>query len=194
MSEVAAGEAFCTEIDRTRDPFRLAIRGQQGLDQLLTAAIAETLGGAHTVELSSLRFPTRVDLAMALGAFPAAFGPALVEVNRVRNRFAHEPSAEFAGPEAQRLLGTLPDEAALQVRQQIDDVSAEAPRTLAYVILVLFHLLQLSIAEHRDSRVVVDLAMGYVHKREADAPIPLTPETEEAIHKSREERAAEGRL
>jgi hypothetical protein len=142
MSEIEAGDAFVDEVTATTDPFRLAIRGHQGISDVLVVALEEVLDAEVVRELGRLRFPLRVELAVALDAIPRGFRDALLVLNRIRNRFAHERGATFGATEAGELLAALPPEVADHLRSEIDKPSEKPVLVLATTIIIIFRSIQ----------------------------------------------------
>jgi len=193
VNEVESGEVFLAEIDRTTDTFTLTIRGHQGVDELLTLALTEVLGQEHNVEIGALRFPLRVELGVALGAFPPDLRRVLLELNRIRNRFAHERSATFEGADAAQLVASLPDGIAQHLQTQLD-ISTEAATAFATVIVLVYLTMQRAITSRRDAQVEIALALDVARRRIASGRAPMTARAEELLKESRGRRATEGRL
>jgi hypothetical protein len=202
MSEIEAGDAFVDEVTATTDPFRLAIRGHQGISDVLVVALEEVLDAEVVRELGRLRFPLRVELAVALDAIPRGFRDALLVLNRIRNRFAHERGATFGATEAGELLAALPPEVADHLRSEIDKPSEKPVLVLATTIIIIFRSIQRAITAHRDGSVSVELALRLVYERDsgrdpsAVAPtgVRLLEYEQQLLEQSRAERAAEGKL
>jgi hypothetical protein len=77
------------------DDLIAVIRGHLWIDFLLNAALEAALDHPEEAVLDRLPFPTRVDLAVALGVLARELGETCVAANRVRNRFAHDLDFEL---------------------------------------------------------------------------------------------------
>jgi hypothetical protein len=88
---------------------KLAIRGQTAIEGAIDAAIAEALHRDVPPELrpESLRFQTRLALAVALRIISVAFKGMFAELARLRNDFAHGKIATLTPGRANRLVASL---------------------------------------------------------------------------------------
>jgi hypothetical protein len=90
------------------DELTLVVRGHLSLEAVLNHILDRALPRGLGEELDSLRFPQRVDLALALGKLDIESRPVWMKINAIRNRFAHDFDAKITQAEAREALGMLP--------------------------------------------------------------------------------------
>jgi hypothetical protein len=90
------------------DELTLVVRGHLSLEAVLNLILDRALPRGLGEELDSLRFPQRVDLALALGKLDTESRPVWMKINAIRNRFAHDFDAKITQAEARDTLGMLP--------------------------------------------------------------------------------------
>ena len=100
-------ESFYRYVNST-DQLTLVVRGHLSLEAVLNHLLDRALPRGLTEELDSLRFPQRVDLAIALGKLDIESRPAWMKINAIRNRFAHDLDAKITNEEARETLAMLP--------------------------------------------------------------------------------------
>src|SRR5437879_480277 len=76
---------------------------EAGLNFLL-----QPFGGPGT-ELDRLSFMAKVDVGVALGRLTPDLRPGFAEVNKLRNRFAHDLDATLSRSDAESVIDSLPD-------------------------------------------------------------------------------------
>ncbi len=86
----------------------IVIQGHKVLDRCLTVLLAESLPQPDLPELRRLRFATRVDLVIGLGRVSLSSRGSWLELNRLRNSYAHSLSASMTPEEAQRIARLMP--------------------------------------------------------------------------------------
>ena len=72
-----------------KDPFRLVIRGQVLLEDILNAGVDAALPAGTPGELKRLNLPARLALAQALDLITAEIVEAMKALAKIRNEFAH---------------------------------------------------------------------------------------------------------
>lgn len=73
------------------DPLQAIIRGHLMLETRLIRLIELSLKEKEELDVTKLRFPTKVDLACALGAIKDKnYKKMLLKINTLRNKFAHD--------------------------------------------------------------------------------------------------------
>jgi len=89
------------------DDLTVVVRGYLCLEAALNVLLEHALpkGLSH---LDELRFPARVDLAVALGRLAPVEREAWLEVNQLRNVFAHDLDAQIDDARARRLVACVP--------------------------------------------------------------------------------------
>jgi hypothetical protein len=69
------------------DPLALVIRGHLYVEAALIKKIESALVNKKAFDIAGLRFPTKVQLAVALGRVDGADVGGFIELNRLRNKF-----------------------------------------------------------------------------------------------------------
>ena len=100
-------ESFYRYVNST-DELTLVVRGHLSLEAVLNHVLDRARPRGLTEEFDSLRFPQRVDLAIALGKLDIESRPAWMKINAIRNRFAHDLDAKITNEEARETLAMLP--------------------------------------------------------------------------------------
>jgi len=142
------------------DVFKLSIRGQAAIDELLSHGIAEAFGGAIPPELRRMPFPTRVALAIALGIGVEHIRGALLANAKVRHDFAHGHIHELSLERATAVARELEEPAPNLVEAITDGDLPPDPRMIHRVIIsVLYASIQFAIEQARDRRTQQEDAM-----------------------------------
>jgi len=100
-------ESFYRYVNST-DELTLVVRGHLSLEAVLNHVLDRARPRGLTEEFDSLRFPQRVDLAIALGKLDIESRPAWMKINAIRNRFAHDLHGKITNKEARETLAMLP--------------------------------------------------------------------------------------
>jgi hypothetical protein len=72
------------------------LRSHHAIEAELHGSLGMYLTLSPRLDLRKIPFLTKVDLLISLSALNPIFFPFFAEVNRLRNRFAHDPDAELA--------------------------------------------------------------------------------------------------
>lgn len=94
---------FTQLMNEAPDPLSLVIKGHHSIEQQVQEALSEALPSANKLELRRVAFLLKVDLLIALRVFSNRTRPVFDFVNTIRNRFAHNPYADFDLNDAQRV-------------------------------------------------------------------------------------------
>jgi hypothetical protein len=89
------------------DDLTVVVRGHLCLEAALNVVLEHALPKGLS-NLDQLRFPARVDLAVAMGRLAPEARNAWLEVNRLRNDFAHDLDARIDADRARRLVACVP--------------------------------------------------------------------------------------
>ena len=103
MKDLARRDVATREIKRaTRGAnfLTLVVQGHHIVERFLSLAINHVVPVAEFAELGRLSFPARIDLAIALRQLRKEFRPSIVALNKLRNRFAHNPYSRFSAKNA----------------------------------------------------------------------------------------------
>jgi hypothetical protein len=88
------------------DDLTVVVRGHIYLEAALNVVLEHALPKGLS-NLDELRFPARVDLAVAIGGLAPEARDAWLEVNRLRNDFAHDLDARIDDERARRLIACM---------------------------------------------------------------------------------------
>lgn len=87
------------------DPLQMIIRAHLNIEASLIKLIELSLENKNHIDVARLRFPTKVDLAFALGSIADTnYKNILKNVNRLRNKFAHNLSYELTDADLNAIL------------------------------------------------------------------------------------------
>ena len=81
----------------------LMIRSHHAIENEVHGALEQLLSHSKRLDLRKIPFLTKIDLLISLRVLPSHSYPFLAEVNRLRNRFAHDPNASFTEEDGQKL-------------------------------------------------------------------------------------------
>lgn len=95
--------------DHMRDPSALTqlLKGHLWVEHCLNRAIEIAVNDASRISIDRMSFSAKVDLAMALDAFPTEFEGMLRRVNKVRNEAAHNLRFELTAETMGSLVASL---------------------------------------------------------------------------------------
>lgn len=85
----------------------LSIRGHVAIESALSDVIVNALPDPHQLEIERLSFPLKVDLAIALKGLHKDSRPLFLKLNTIRNRFAHQATAELDESSARDLKNSM---------------------------------------------------------------------------------------
>lgn len=89
------------------DPLQIVIRGHLYVEAELITLISEALKDSEALDLSRLGFPTKIDLAVALGLLSRDEKAPYIYLNKLRNSLAHNLNSDIGEKEEQELFNTL---------------------------------------------------------------------------------------
>ena len=195
-------DASFSAISEHRDEFRLVVEGHNALSSALHALIAERLVVTDPEDLTRLRFPTIVDLAIGLGTLDPASRSAWLAFNALRNKFAHRVGTALTRDAAQELYGSLSERHRHMLGdRQVGDY-ADAFDVVDHALAALFVEATTQLAALRDAtargdalhREVVD-ALGGPARYEGlhRQPTERDGRIENAVVEARRRRNEEGR-
>ena len=105
------------------DELRAVIRGHLYLERCLVLLIIRQLPESEQQSVLRSHFPEKIDRAIALGVLPRDERELLRSINRIRNRFAHEPRAYLPEVDAMAIGATL----SLRVRERLANAGRNGP-------------------------------------------------------------------
>jgi hypothetical protein len=91
-----------------KDAMKKTIRTHLLIERGLISNIRKALFNPEALDVKALPFPVKVDLAIALGRISSDVKGALLIVNSLRNKFAHEPSTRLTRQMTDNLWKSLP--------------------------------------------------------------------------------------
>jgi hypothetical protein len=98
---------FFSLIDVEDEYLPLVVKCHYAIDKMLDRALTETLPQASAIELKRISFLLKVDFLTALGGLRPHTRKLFELANTVRNKFAHDPYAEFAVGDAAKAKSLL---------------------------------------------------------------------------------------
>jgi hypothetical protein len=196
--EVFGDEELNAIVDSS-DPFVVCVKGHQAVEELLDLVLSESLHDPHALEIRQLGFGLKVDLALALGVI--ADRPVFVGLNRFRNRFAHDRTAELSNQDAVDFFNSWP-ERLRTIAERTEVASDTNPLDIiADAVLILAVLLGRQITALRDAKAQQAITGELLrHLREGKSLTDLTrgksavQHAEDRLNELRAERQARGLL
>jgi hypothetical protein len=91
----------------SQEPIAVLVGVHLHLEAFIIALITAVLPKPDALDIDRLNFPSKLGLAVALGAIPDAAAPALRTINSLRNRIAHNLRAELTEEDSKKLRGEL---------------------------------------------------------------------------------------
>lgn len=89
------------------DPLALVLRAHLYIEGALIKRIEEALTRPDAIDVARMQFPTKLSLAIALGKLESTEKTAFLQLNRIRNRFAHNLRTELVEKDEQELYGSF---------------------------------------------------------------------------------------
>jgi hypothetical protein len=143
------------------DLLTVTVRGHQCVETALTLLLLEALPAPHEIELSRLSFALKLDLALALNLIRCDSSPLFMALNRLRNRFAHDPGATFDAKAATDLANTF---STFQKHAAVEDLNLMSdPRdVLAHAFAVVYYEATGSLGRLKDSKLYQEVLQELV--------------------------------
>jgi hypothetical protein len=91
------------------DELGALIRGHLYIEAALIKLVEHALNVPGAFNVARLDFPRKVELAIALGVLEEFQKPALLQLNRLRNKFAHDVEATISPQDESELISNLSD-------------------------------------------------------------------------------------
>ncbi len=95
------------DVLRASDPIAILVQVHLHLEAFIIALVRYRLAKPQAIDLDRLTFPVKLSLAVALDAIPELAEPALLTINRLRNRVAHNLSAALTAEDVAALRKQL---------------------------------------------------------------------------------------
>lgn len=156
------------------DDLAMVIRAHQCIEAALDNLIIESMPFRHDELIQRLQFLLKVDLAIVLHVVDIADRPALLVLNKIRNRFAHDLVESVTKDDVCELFNALSKRAATSMGDPEDEASIQERFRLACA--TLFVCLEVSLQRVRDGKLW-DKAMHEIvvetigpHDEKADSP------------------------
>jgi hypothetical protein len=163
------------EVVNAADDLHVVIRGHQLVEEALNSAISEALPEPHALEVSKLSFALKIDLASALRVVRSDSRPSLRAINRIRNRFAHQPNASLSDQEALDLRNLLSPWQRYVLGNQVAE--RDSPRSMLRMVMAVAFIEARNSARRLEDQKVADEVMHDIVE-ETLAGVEKTPETE----------------
>jgi hypothetical protein len=132
-------------------PLLVVLRGQLWIEAMLLDVLQEAVAQPQHLDLDRTSFGTKVRLAVSLGAMPAEAIPGFDEINRIRNRAAHNLRYEYTVDDEERLIATLDPHTARAAlsdnRYTADDFPERTINVIAALVVIL---------EETEARIIAD--------------------------------------
>lgn len=117
---------FNQHLFKPESHFEILLRGHLWLESFINRILDIHIVDASSLDTDRITFRQKIDVAQAFGFIKAGDGTALRELNRLRNRLAHNVMAEPTKGEIKALIATLSD----RPRSIFDNV-ARVPEVIA---------------------------------------------------------------
>jgi hypothetical protein len=129
---------FLTEMN-SADAVGVLIRGHLYLEAMLIQLIETRIPKARTLDLNS---PTKVNLAVAMSLMRDSDGPALIAINRLRNRLAHDIDTNVTSTDEKNLHKIMPKALRDVISRGLSkEPNTKTPALLKWCILALYSML-----------------------------------------------------
>lgn len=109
-----AAEVFCFDVEKFKrdmksdDTMTIIVRAHLHLEHVIIQLIVESLVHPDAIALGKLSFPSKCDLAIALGLIPRNWRTAIIGINEVRNRVAHRLDFSFSLDDEKKIKRSMP--------------------------------------------------------------------------------------
>ena len=134
-----------------RDLFKRIIRTHQLIEKALVRGIVKRLVEPGALEMSTIPFPLKVNLAIALGMLPPVYGPPLLKVNAMRNAFAHNPATRVTPEKAMDLWNCVPPYTQQSLRETFRRKFSLDPRSIINMVFGVMFLDVKSLARRKST-------------------------------------------
>jgi hypothetical protein len=131
-------EAFDGFLD-SPEPLTVFLRCHQTFDGQLSDIINEYLMESHSLEISRIAFPVKVELAIALGAVQKDLRSPLLKFNAIRNALAHDGQTVLTEQEIRDFRNVFNTPFMLEGLQVSLDAAGEKPQPLLRAMLLLIY-------------------------------------------------------
>jgi hypothetical protein len=133
------------------DDLALVIRAHQCIEAALDNLVIESLPYRHDGLVRALQFVLKVDLAIGLLVLDVEERPALLAVNKIRNKFAHELIDSISKDDVDTLVRTF----SKRVRAALgaDDTDSDAAYRFRAGSAALFYCLESNLSRVRDGKL-----------------------------------------
>jgi hypothetical protein len=129
---------FLTEM-KSGDPVGVLIRGHLYLEAMLIQLIETRIPKARTLDLN---FPTKVNLAVAMSLMRDSDRPALIAINKLRNRLAHEIDINVTSTDEKNLQKIMPKALRDVISRGLSrEPNTKTPALLKWCMLALYSML-----------------------------------------------------
>ena len=149
-------EKFAHEL-ALESPLGVVLRGHLYIEAALSRAIEPVLPFPHLLDVERLSFAHKLGLAAAHGFVPAEAVPAFKQLNKIRNRLAHDLSAQVSEHDKKALRQAMSQP--MRGRTQVVDDLIES---LIYIIVTLLMTVENAIEAYwaNDEAIRADLREG----------------------------------
>lgn len=93
---------------RSEDPLGFVVRGHLFIEARLTSLIEMALSKPAALKLVKKTFALKVELAVATGSIDESIGKALLQLNRLRNKFGHDVQYQLSSADCRAIFDVLP--------------------------------------------------------------------------------------
>lgn len=134
------------------DPMVVTVKGHQCIEAVLNMAISEALSMPHTLEIRRLNFAIKTDLAIALGTIPQDCRAAFLQINAIRNLFAHDPRAALSKVRARKIYNSFSPYLRHALHRRFEDLG-DPLNVVRWCQVTLFMVLRQHVTRMRDEKV-----------------------------------------
>lgn len=165
---------FFSLIDIEDEYLPLVVKCHYSIDKMLDKALFESLPQASSIELKRISLLLKVDFLTAIGGLRPHTRKIFELANTVRNRFAHDPYAEFDNKTAEKAKLLLSSHQPVLVPDSFKDES-DPKNILKTVLSVCF--LQASVAYENSCRQKISNIVAHQLVKEALNPAQRSART-----------------
>jgi hypothetical protein len=135
------------------DDLVAVIRGHLWIEFLLNTALEDAMSQPSEMSLDRMSFPTRVDLAVALGILSRSEGNAYVQANWLRNRFAHDPDFLLDEQSVERVWNSIPVELRIPEAHPFALKGGTPKETFIHAFGILMVRMDTAVTRLRDQKI-----------------------------------------
>jgi hypothetical protein len=169
------------------DPLGALVRGHLFVESKLIELIEDTLHNPNAIDLSRINFPTKLNLAVAMGLLPESERRGYTALNALRNRVAHNFETELVASDENTLLKSFSKELKTKTNNMLSLFQGrKLPIFRACVVSLCFDSLQRVLGNRNNHAFSLKLSDESFMQRLGKAVLETQPKTTPRYHKAYE--------